>query len=171
MQRDGGDGRSPRPRVSSTLGPAPEPGIVWSRRVDGRLTGHYTVALSVRDGRFALVSDEPATEGGGDAGPMPSEFLFASLASCYAMAVAWVARKRHQDVGDLRVAVSGQCDRAERRYARLRVVATSPLASAAPEEFDTILRLAREVCWVTRTVESGVAITVEAGRVSEVNER
>ena len=137
------------------------------RGVRAQWHGGYRVELAVRDGRFTLLSDEAPEDGGDDTGPMPSELLFASVASCFAMAVAWAARKRGQDLPDLEVAVNGQYDRPQRRYNRLEIVATSALATEAPEKFDALIRLAKEVCWVTRSIEPGIAITVRASAPAE----
>lgn len=145
--------------------PATAPGRddVRSRSVRAEWRGGYRVELEIRDGRFSLVCDETPEDGGADAGPMPSEMLFASVASCFAMAIAWAARKRRQELPDLVVVVNGRYDRPERRYDRLEIVASSTLAADAPDAFDAILKLAREVCWVTRTIEPGIAISIRGG--------
>ncbi len=58
---------------------------------------------SVQAGGFQLTVDEPPSVGGTGQGPMPTDLLLASLASCYALALAWVARKRGVDLPDLSV--------------------------------------------------------------------
>jgi uncharacterized OsmC-like protein len=140
-----------------------------SVRADWR--GGYRVELEIRDGRFTLVCDETPEDGGADSGPMPSEMLFASVASCFAMAIAWAARKLRQELPDLEVVVNGRYDRPERRYDRLEIVASSTLAADAPDRFDALIRLAREVCWVTRTIEPGIAISIRAGGPREASPR
>jgi len=65
------------------------------RNVRGQWRGQFRVDLDVRDGRFQLVSDEASEI----AAPRPVQCvgtLFSSLASCFAMAVAWMAKKRRQ---------------------------------------------------------------------------
>lgn len=130
--------------------------------VRARWAGGYRVDLAVRDGRFTLRADEPRDSGGSDTGPMPSELLFASLAACFTMAVAYVAGKRRLALPDLEVWVSGVADRPNLRYQHVAITAWSSLAETAPDDFATLLRLAKEVCWVTRTVEPGVTVTVDA---------
>lgn len=147
---------------------APGGDDVRQRSVRADWRGGYRVELEIRDGRFNLVCDETPEDGGADAGPMPSEMLFASVASCFAMAIAWAARKRRQELPDLQVAVNGHYDRPERRYDRLDIVASSTLATDAPAAFEALLKLAREVCWVTRTIEPGIAISIRGDRPAGV---
>ena len=132
------------------------------RTVHARWQGESLIALSVRDGEFNLASDESSEGGGTNAGPMPSELLFSSLASCFAMAVAWVARKRRVVLPDLEVNVRWGYNMPDRRYDQIQVEALSSLAESAPEEWDLIVRRAVEVCWVSRTMSQGVSIAVEA---------
>jgi uncharacterized OsmC-like protein len=134
-----------------------------TRSVRAGWRGGYRVELEIRDGRFTLVCDETPEDGGADAGPMPSEMLFASVASCFAMAIAWAARKRRQDLPDLEIVVNGRYDKPQRRYDHLEIVASSTLAADAPDRFDALIRLARDVCWVTRTIEPGIAISIRVG--------
>lgn len=138
-------------------------GDVQTRSVRADWRGGYRVELEIRDGRFSLICDESPEDGGADAGPMPSEMLFASVASCFAMAMAWAARKRREELPDLVVTVNGRYDRPERRYDTLEIVASSTLAVDSPDQFAAMLRLAREVCWVTRSIEPGIAISIRAG--------
>lgn len=146
-----------------TPGPRPEPGHAPARRrVRGRWQGKNRVEIVVRDGLFTFVSDQGPEEGGEDGGPMPSELLFASLASCFAMAVAWAARKRRLPLPDLEVDVSWGYNREERAYDDLEIEARSSLATDAPEQFSALLRNAEEVCWVTRTLRRGRPIAVHA---------
>lgn len=152
-------------------GAAPGGDEVRMRSVRADWRGGYRVELEIRDGRFTLVCDETPEDGGADAGPMPSEMLFASVASCFAMAIAWAARKRREELPDLEVVVNGRYDRPQRRYDRLEIVASSTLAADAPDQFDALVRLAREVCWVTRTIEPGIAISIRVGGPSGASTR
>ena len=45
-------------------------------------------------GRHHLVGDEPAEQGGGDAGPNPYDFLLAALGTCTSMTVSLYARRK-----------------------------------------------------------------------------
>jgi uncharacterized OsmC-like protein len=135
--------------------------------------GGFHVEMDVREGRFRLFSDERVEDGGTDTAPMPSEYLFASVASCFAMAVAWAARKRRVDLPDLEVVVSGVHDYPERRYELIEVTAVSTLAVTAPDEFDRLVHLAEDVCWITRSIVPGIGLRVSAvvpGSGSELSE-
>ncbi|MGA2512978.1 MAG: OsmC family protein [Candidatus Limnocylindrales bacterium] len=132
------------------------------RKVRGRWHGAFSVELAVRDGKFLLSSDEGREGGGTDAGPMPSELLFSSMASCFAMAVAWVAKKRRQVLPDLEVVVSWGYDISQRRYDQVQIEAMSSLATSAPAEFELLVQRATDVCWVSRTMKQGIPIAVKA---------
>jgi uncharacterized OsmC-like protein len=132
------------------------------RTVHGRWQGDYRVELVVREGRFKLASDEGPEEGGTDTGPMPSELLFSSLASCFAMAIAWVAKRRRQVLPDLEVIVTWGYDVSQRWYDHVEIEAMSSMATTAPEEFELLVQRATDVCWVSRTMKQGVPIAVRA---------
>jgi organic hydroperoxide reductase OsmC/OhrA len=132
------------------------------RKIHGRWQGGYRVELTVRDGRFTLTSDEGPEEGGTDTGPMPSELLFSSLASCFAMAIEWVAKKRHHVLPDLEVIVTWGYDVSQRWYDHVQIEAMSSMATTAPEEFELLVQRATDVCWVSRTMKHGVPISVRA---------
>jgi putative redox protein len=142
--------------------PAPDTTAVRGRHVHGRWRGNYRVELEVRDGRFALVSDERPEDGGNDTGPAPSELLFASVASCFAMAVIWTARKRRLTLPDLEIIVAWGYNRKERIYDNVTIEARSSLATEIPEQYEALIRIAGEACWVTRTIRHGRPITVRA---------
>jgi len=136
--------------------------VARRRRVEGTWLGGNRVELHVRDGRFTLMSDEHPEDGGEGAGPMPSELLFSSVASCFAMAVVWTARKRRLALPDLEVVVAWGYNTGERTYDDVVIEARSSLATEMPEQFETLVRLAREACWVTRTISRGRPIAVRA---------
>jgi uncharacterized OsmC-like protein len=70
---------------------------------------------------FEVLVDEPTTAGGTDTGPKPTELLLASLAACFALAVAHVVRKRGRELADVRVRVRGEYQGAS--FARITVEA------------------------------------------------
>ena len=62
---------------------------------------------TVTAGPFSFTVDEPEDAGGTFTGPMPTEYFLGSLASCYALALAWCARKRGFELPDLSVSAVG----------------------------------------------------------------
>jgi putative redox protein len=67
-----------------------------------RIKGFET-EVAIRGHR--LTADEPVDDGGGDAGPRPTELLAASLASCAAVTIVMYADRKGWDVGAIEVAV------------------------------------------------------------------
>jgi putative redox protein len=56
--------------------------------------GKANWATTVTTGRHSLVSDEPASLGGADAGPAPFPLLLASLGSCTAITLRMYAERK-----------------------------------------------------------------------------
>jgi uncharacterized OsmC-like protein len=73
--------------------------------VDATWGGGYRCRVKARD--FEIRVDEPTSVGGDDTGPQPTELFLASLASCFALAVAWAARKQGVELEDLAVRAVG----------------------------------------------------------------
>ena len=118
-------------------------------------TWHGDWLCSVQAGGFQLTVDEPLEVGGTGQGPMPTDLLLASVASCYALAVAWAARKRGVDLRDLRVTATGT-------YAgpRFRSLALTVHTSLAAELVEPLLEPAKRVCYVTNTLADAPEIAV-----------
>lgn len=99
--------------------------------------------------RFELRADEPPDEGGADTGPRPTELLLAALASCFTMALAYVARKHGVELpADLTVSAVGEY--AGPRFRRMRVEASSSLPRA---QLERLVRDAVPYCWVSNTIK------------------
>lgn len=110
---------------------------VWS--------GGYRSQVTVRD--FDILADEPESVGGTDEGPTPTELFLASLATCFTMAVAHVARKR--DIKLEQLAVRVEADYEGNRFAWMRVQVTTDLADADAER---LIERARAYCFVSNTL-------------------
>ena len=78
--------------------------------------GGYRTDVTARQHR--LVVDEPVSAGGADEGMMPTEVLWASMASCFCLALAHVARKRDIELPGLSVTVRAERAGTELRYGR-----------------------------------------------------
>ena len=98
-------------------------------------------------GDFEIRVDEPSSAGGDDTGPQPTEVFLASVASCFALAVAHVARKRDIELEDVSVRAIGTYDGP--KFVNIRVEVTS---SHEPEELDRLVERASAVCYVSNTI-------------------
>jgi uncharacterized OsmC-like protein len=78
------------------------------------------------------------------------------------MAIVWTARKRRVVLPDLEIVVSWGYNRQERVYDCITIEARSSLATEMPEQYEALVRLAGEACWVTRTMRRGQPIVVRA---------
>ena len=101
---------------------------------------------SVEAGGFRLTVDEPPSAGGTGRGPMPTDLLLASLSSCYALALAWAARKRDIELPDLTVTATGTY--AGQRFASLVLTVGTSLPA---EQVTPLLEPAKRVCYVSNT--------------------
>jgi putative redox protein len=87
--------------------------------------------------------------GGDDSGPQPTEVFLASVASCFALAVAHVARKRGLTLADLAVRAVGEYDGP--RFVKVRVEVSS---SAPRDQLEPLLARAAAVCYVSNTMRA-----------------
>lgn len=137
--------------MATDTDPAGERGGTTS--VAARWTGGWR--CDVTAGEFALVVDEPASVGGTGAGPMPTQLFLASLSSCYALALAWVARKRGYELPDLEVTATGTYRGP--KFSQLELSVTS---SHDPEQLRTLLEPARRACYVSNTLAHAPEVTL-----------
>jgi uncharacterized OsmC-like protein len=110
--------------------------------------GGYRCRVPVR--QFEVRADEAPQFGGDDTGPMPTELFLASLAACFAMAVAHAAVKRRIQLGELSVAVRGTYDGP--RFSRLDVEVR---CDHPREELEMLVTRARSFCYVSNTLRGG----------------
>jgi organic hydroperoxide reductase OsmC/OhrA len=106
-------------------------------------------------GGFALVVDEPPDAGGTGLGPMPTDLLLASFSSCYALALAWAARKRGFELPDLEVTATGTYE--GQKFGSLLLTVRSSLPA---ERLMPLLEPARRVCYVSNTFAHGPSLEV-----------
>jgi uncharacterized OsmC-like protein len=110
---------------------------------------------SVTAGRFEILVDEPTTAGGEDTAPQPTDYLLASLASCFVLAMAWSARKHSVELPPLAVNVTGTYDGP--RYSEIAVDVVIDLPD---DKAKRLIASAERVCYVTNTLRRPPAITV-----------
>lgn len=114
--------------------------------------GGYRCRTEMRG--FSVPADEAPEFGGDDAGPMPTELFLASLASCFAMAVAHAAKKRGITLPDLAVAVRGHYDGP--RFDRLVIEVRS---GHRRDELEKLVERAKSFCYVSNTLRGGAELT------------
>jgi putative redox protein len=102
---------------------------------------------SVDAGGYQLTVDEPSSVGGTGRGPMPTDLLLASLCSCYALALAWAARRQGIDLPDLTVTATGTYD--GQCFGALELVVRTSLL---PDVVEPLIEPAKRVCYVSNTL-------------------
>jgi putative redox protein len=107
---------------------------------------------------FSLIVDEPQSAGGTGTGPMPTEYLLAAMASCYALALAWAAGKRGVILPGLAVTATGRYDGP--RFDRLELAVTT---TAAREVVERLVAPALRACYVSNTIAAAPPIEVVIG--------
>jgi len=122
-------------------------------------TFHGGFAATVEARSHSVSVDEPETAGGHDDGFMPTELLFGSLASCFALALGHAARKRDVDLPNLRVTVTAHRAGTELRYDRVDVSASS---DADPQLLADFVDKAKRFCWVSNTFAAPPEISYRA---------
>jgi putative redox protein len=125
-----------------------------SAPAEARWKGGYRADVSVRQFRFVV--DEPAGVGGDDAGAMPTEYLLVALSSCYALALAHVARKRDMALGPLTVRAVATYDGPSFSGIDVEVA----LDEQPPPGIDEIVERASKVCYVSNTLARRPRVTV-----------
>ena len=114
---------------------------------------NYQVRVSVRE--FEIDVDEPPQYHGEDTGMMPTELFISSLASCFCLALVFVAKKRRVQITDMRVDVSAEADTKNFRYSRLIVKVGSSIANSVLEE---MIVQAKKYCYVSNTISQSCPI-------------
>jgi putative redox protein len=124
------------------------------RTVHTRWDGGMRAVTQVGD--FEVVVDEPETSGGTDTGPQPTDLLLVSVSSCFALALAFVARKRGVDLLGLDVTAVG-------RYEGLKFCEISlSISSDSPRSVvEDLLPEAQRVCYVSNTLQRQPELTIE----------
>ena len=115
--------------------------------VEARWDGGLSAVATARGHEVRI--DEPVEAGGRDGGMMPTELMFAALASCFCLAVAHVAAKRDLELAGLGVTVHAERAGRELRYRRVRVEVTDGGGDA---DLAKLVERARPFCWISNIV-------------------
>lgn len=117
---------------------------------------NYQVRVEAR--QFSVDTDEPPEYKGEDTGMMPTEMFIASLASCFCMALVFVAKKSKVVVNDMLVDVRAEADTKNFKYSKLIVKVTSTLAD---NEVESLIGQAKKYCYVSNTISKTCPIEYE----------
>jgi uncharacterized OsmC-like protein len=114
---------------------------------------NYQVEIKAR--QFQVQIDEAPEYHGDDTGMMPTELFLCSLASCFCLALVFIARKKRIEVKDMVVNVKGKKDIKNFIFSSLLVEVESSLM---PETLEEIIPLAKKYCYVSNTVSKSCPI-------------
>jgi putative redox protein len=123
------------------------------RRASARWDGDLRAVVDA--GGFQFIVDEPESVGGTNRGPQPTDVLLASIASCFAIAMAYAARKTGADLGDLQVTATATYD-----GPRFSTVAIALTSTVAQDTLEQLIPLAQRVCYVTNTLRQPPEMTI-----------
>jgi putative redox protein len=151
------------PTAAVSESPQPPPGVVRVQETGG---GAFENMVAVGTHRFP--ADEPATVGGGDAGPTPYDLLGAALGACVSMTVrmyaarkAWPLERISVDVSHAKIhaADCADCETREGKVDELRVSLTFE-GSLDEEQRARLIEIAAK-CPVHRTLHSEIKTRIE----------
>jgi organic hydroperoxide reductase OsmC/OhrA len=107
---------------------------------------------------FQIIVDEPESAGGNNTGPQPTDLFLASISSCFAVSMAWVARKHDITLSNLTVDAVGRYDGPKFVQVTVAVKADNPRPV-----LEELAKHAQRVCYVTNTLRRGPEITLTIG--------
>jgi len=111
--------------------------------------------VDVRARQFTVPIDEAPEFNGEDTGMMPTELFLCSLASCFCLALVYVAKKKRIEVKGMSVMVKGEKDLRNFQFSRLLVEVES---SIPPQILEGVINLAKKYCFVSNTVSKSCPI-------------
>jgi len=112
-----------------------------------------SATADIRGIRLSIGDDAPPH--GSVSAPLPTEVLLASVASCFAIAMAFVAAKRDLVLPGLTVEVDGDYE-----GPRLSTIDISVSADADDDLVERLIPAAERLCYVTNTLRRPPRITV-----------
>lgn len=125
-------------------------------RVVARRIAGYSHGVDLGDGR-EIVIDEPASDGGTDTGPRPTQLLASSLAGCTAITIEIYADRKGWELPTLEVAVDMKTD-AKQKPTHFAVAVTLP--TGLDDDQRRKLMVIAGKCPVHKVLERGAEITL-----------
>ena len=146
--------------------PPQEPGWVVARAA-GAAPGFRT---EITTGAHALTVDEPASVGGGDAGPTPYDLLLAAIGACTAMTVRMYAARKGWPLEEAVVSIRtrrshaadcAECAEHEKELPRLRLERRVELRGPLTDEQRARMLAIADRCPVKQALQHGVMLHAE----------
>ena len=122
-------------------------------RVEATWKKNYQVTVNAR--QFDIPVDEAPEFSGDDTGMMPTELFLCSLASCFCLAIVYVASRRKIALKDLKVDVAGEKDRRKFLFSKCIINVKSSIARTSLED---LVDSAKRYCFITNTIKGGCPI-------------
>lgn len=131
-------------------------------RVEAIWKKNYQVTVNAR--QFEIPVDEAPEFSGDDTGMMPTELFLCSLASCFCLAVVYVASRRKIALKDLKVDVTGEKNGREFLFSKCIINVESSVARGSLEG---LVDSAKRYCFITNTIKGSCpieySVTPESG--------
>ena len=122
-------------------------------RVEAIWKKNYQVTVNAR--QFEIPVDEAPEFSGDDTGMMPTELFLCSLASCFCLAIVYVASRRKIALKDLKVDVTGERSGREFLFSKCVINVESSVARGSLEG---LVDSAKRYCFITNTIKGGCPI-------------
>ena len=132
-------------RMLPTGGEAMEVEAIWRK--------NYQVTVTAR--QFDIPVDEAPEFSGEDTGMMPTELFLSSLASCFCLAIVYVASRKKIRLKDLKVDVTGEKDRRKFSFSKCIINVKSSIARSSLE---SLVDAAKRYCFITNTIKGACPI-------------
>ena len=119
------------------------------------------VAVAARHQDFTILTDQPATSGGGNSAPSPFDLFLASLGTCAGFFALRFCQQRSLDTTGLRLTLTTERDETAHRLSLVRIELYLP--PAFPEKYRAAILKATEQCAVKRALDDPPRFEVVIG--------